>query len=86
LYQWYHLLKKYTYIIQDMAMGYFFKRMLKNLILIASVFPHDHPSAADQEMLLSLWKPVGCHCVLNTALSNFNPFGKYTNSFTQNPF
>jgi hypothetical protein len=51
-----------------MSMGYFSKRMLKNLILIASVFPHDHPSAVDQEMLLSLWKPVGRHWVLTLNL------------------
>lgn len=68
-----------------MSMGYFSKRVLKSLILIASIFPHDHPSAVDQEKLLSLWKPVRRHCVLNTALSNFKPFRKYTNSFTQNP-
>jgi hypothetical protein len=68
-----------------MSMGYFSKRVLKNLILIASIFPQDHPSAVDQEKLLSLWKPVGRHCVLNTALSNFKPFRKYTNSSVQNP-
>jgi hypothetical protein len=69
-----------------MSMGYFSKRVLKNLILIASIFPHVNPSAVDQEMLLSSWKAVGRHCVLNAALRNFNPFGKYTNSFTQNLF
>ena len=66
-----------------MPMGYFSKHVLKNQILIASIFSHDQPRADDQEILLLLWKPVGRHCVLNTVLSNFNPFGKYTNSFTK---